>query len=532
MLVRTRFAPSPTGYLHIGGVRTAFFNWLFARHHGGQFILRLDDTDADRNDPAAVQPILDGFHWLGIDWDEGFDKGGPYGPYRQSERLDRYQAAVRVLLDKGLAYWDYATPDEVRQEREVAECEKRPFLYSRRWMAETESDRRRFEAEGRVGLVRLKMPREGVCVVEDHVRGRTEDQPRGRVAFEWAQEQDHVIQRADGSCLYNLANVVDDYDMRITHVIRAEEHFSNTPRQIFIVQGLGYPLPEYAHVPYVAAPGGKVKLSKRKIKEYMKTPEFRDIYRHGECIANRLGLAISDETFNPVMVEFYKVVGFLPEAVLNYIVLLGWSLDGTSEDFTVEALIGHFEDLMRVNQSPAGFDIKKLWAFQERYMQKVPLATKVERGLDYLQRAGIVPTPTPADVRAKVEAVVQAAGDRIKVFGDIFDYSTFFVADDALEFDEADFEKRIRKPAEAGPLLRKFQEQLATAEEFDAASLEKLANDFVQAEGIKLGQLVNAVRVAITGKAVGFGLYEALAILGKEHSLVRITRALQKLGAT
>src|SRR5262245_30012599 len=248
-MVRTRFAPSPTGYLHIGGVRTALFNWLFARKHGGQFILRIDDTDQQRNVAEALAPILNGFRWLGLNWDEGAEVGGPYGPYYQSQRLERYQAAVRQLVDKGLACFDYATPEELKAEREAAEKDKLPYRYSRRWMAESAEARAKFEAEGRKGTVRLKMPREGICRFQDLVLGPIE--------VEWIQEQDHVIQRADGSCLYNLANVVDDYDMRITHVIRAKEHLSNTARQIFIAQGLGYALPEYAHLPFVAEPGSK-----------------------------------------------------------------------------------------------------------------------------------------------------------------------------------------------------------------------------------------------------------------------------------
>src|SRR5687767_13876544 len=204
MTVRTRFAPSPTGYLHIGGVRTAFFNWLFARKHGGQFILRIDDTDQQRNVAEALAPILHGFRWLGIDWDEGAEVGGPHGPYYQSQKLDRYQAAVKELVEKGLAYHDYAKPEEIDAERKAAEKEKRSFLYSRRWMAETPAQRAQFEAEGRKGVVRLKIPREGHCRFHDLIRGAME--------FEWAREQDHVIQRADGSCLYNLANVVDDHD--------------------------------------------------------------------------------------------------------------------------------------------------------------------------------------------------------------------------------------------------------------------------------------------------------------------------------
>src|SRR4051812_26382565 len=256
MTVRTRFAPSPTGYLHIGGVRTALFNWLYSRQRGGQFLLRIDDTDQQRNVAEALQPILDGFRWLGLTWDEGAEIGGPHGPYYQSQKRERYQEAVRQLVETGLAYYDYATPEEMKAESEAAQKEKRPFVYSRTWLAETPQQRAQFEGQGRKGAVRLKMPREGVCRFHDHIRGD--------MAVEWASEQDHTVQRADGSVLYNLANVVDDFDMRITHVIRAEEHLSNTPRQIFIAQGLGYPLPEYAHLPFVAAPGGKEKLAKRK----------------------------------------------------------------------------------------------------------------------------------------------------------------------------------------------------------------------------------------------------------------------------
>src|SRR5947209_1131923 len=255
-MVRTRFAPSPTGYLHIGGVRTALFNWLFAKKHGGQFILRIDDTDAERNQAEALQPILDGFRWLGLNWDEGADDNGrefgDYGPYYQSKKLARYQQAVQQLAEKGKAYWDYATPEELKAERDTAEKEKRPYVYSRRWMAETSAQRAKFEGEGRQGVVRLKMRREGVCAFDDYVRGKVE--------VAWASEQDHVIQRANGSVLYNLASVVDDFDMKITHVIRAEEHLSNTPRQIFILEALEYPRPKYAHIPFVAEPGSKNKL--------------------------------------------------------------------------------------------------------------------------------------------------------------------------------------------------------------------------------------------------------------------------------
>jgi glutamyl-tRNA synthetase len=520
MTVRTRFAPSPTGYLHIGGVRTALFNWLFARQHGGQFILRIDDTDEGRNQPEALAPILSGFRWLGLDWDEGAEVGGDYGPYYQSQKLERYQAAVQALVDKDLAYHDYATTEELKAERETAERDKLPFLYSRRWMAETSADRARFEAEGRKSVVRLRMPREGACRFTDHICGP--------MVVQWATEQDHVIQRADGTCLYNLANVVDDHDMRITHVIRAKEHLSNTPRQIFIAQGLGYELPQYAHVPFVAEPGSKNKLSKRKIAQYLKNPDFKAVYERGQAIAAAIGLQTKAETFNPVIVDFYRQVGYLPDAIINYLVLLGWSLDDKTEFFTREEMIRLFS-LERVNKAEASFDPKKLSAFQDRYMQALPLGQKVEMVLPYLVKAGVVTSPGAAEVRANLTAILQAAGDRIKVAGDILDYSAFFVPDDRLTYDDAAFDKRIRKPSEAAGLLAKFKGALAATDPFDAATVEKRLHEFVQVEGVQIGQVIHALRVAVTGKAVGFGLFESLAILGKEQCLARIDRALGRL---
>jgi len=520
IMVRTRFAPSPTGYLHIGGVRTALFNWLFARKHGGQFILRIDDTDEQRNVQAALQPILDGFKWLGMDWDEGAEIGGPLGPYYQSKKREAYQAAVKTLLDKGLAYWDYSTAPEREAEEKASRAEKQPYwIYSRKWMARTPEQRAKFEGEGRTAAVRLLMPREGYCEFNDHIRGA--------MKIEWAREQDHVIQRADGSCLYNLATVVDDFDMKITHVIRSEEHLSNTPRQIFIVDSLGYPRPEYAHLPYVAAPGSKEKLSKRKLDKYLKNKEFKDVFDQGQAVATAIGLKTTADTFNPVIVDFYEQVGYLPDAILNYLLLLGWSLDGSTEDFSRADMTKHFS-LERVNKAPASFDSKKLLAFQERYMQRLPADDKLARTLPFLQKAGFIPTPAPEDARAKTAAILAAAGDRIKTSGDILDYADFFTADDALKYDEAAFDKRLCKPAEAKGLLTKFRDKLATATSFDPPSLEKLTADFVTAEAIRQDQIIHALRVALTGKGVGFGLYETLAILGKDHCLARIVCALER----
>ena len=521
MTIRTRFAPSPTGYLHIGGVRTALFNWLFARKNGGQFILRIDDTDQQRNVAEALQPILDGFKWLGLDWDEGptpdgKDSVGPHGPYFQSQRGDKYQAAVDELLARGFAYKDYAKTEEVQAEREAAEKEKRPFVYSRNWMAESDADCVKWEGEGRQAVVRLKMPREGACEFHDHVRGD--------VSVQWSSEQDHVIQRADGSFIYHLASVVDDHDMQITHVIRAAEHLSNTPRQIFIGQSLGYDMPQFAHVPVVNEPGGKAKLSKRKLDKYLKNPEFKKLVEHGESIARRMNLKIDPDTFNPVVVDFYRDVGYLPEAIINYILLLGWSLDDKTEDFNRAEMNEHFS-LERVNKAPASFDPAKLFAFQDRHMQRLDVKKKTAMCVPFLHKADWIADPPPCDTAPKVTRILAGAGDRVKVAGDILDYPEFFVADDQLEYDEKAVNKRLKKEG-AAELLTKFKAILADVEPFDAEQTEQALKQFVEDEGIKIGDIIHALRVAVTGKSVGIGMFDSLEIIGKESCLARIDRSL------
>jgi len=514
---RTRFAPSPTGFLHIGGVRTALFNWLYSRRHGGKYVLRIDDTDQQRNVEAALAPILHGFHWLGLDWDEGPELGGPYAPYFQSQRSARYQAAVDELLRRGHAYHDYATAEEMDGERKAAEHEKRPFQYSRTWMAATPDDRARFEAEGRKHVVRLKMPRAGQLALKDLVRGTVE--------FSWSEEADHVIQRSDGSFIYHLANVVDDRDFGITHVIRAEEHLSNTPRQVFIAESLGYPLPAYAHLPYVAEPGSKRKLSKRKLDAYLKNADFAKVHQHGTAIAAAMKLTAAPETFNPVIVDFYEQVGYLPDAVVNYLLLLGWSLDDKTEIMSRAQMIENFS-LERVNPAPASFDPTKLLAFQMQYMREVPLDEKVAGVLPYLERAGLVAPPVSDETRAYVARIVEILGDRIRVFGDILLQAPFFFGDE-VTFDDKAFAKRVLAPG-AAERLADFRAWLADQSAFDAASLDKGTQDLMAAKGLGLGDIVHAVRVAVTGVAAGPGLFDTLSVLGKETCLRRIDRALAR----
>lgn len=522
MSIRTRFAPSPTGYLHIGGVRTALFNWLLARQAGGQFILRIDDTDAKRNVEEALQPILDGFRWLGIDWDEGPEVDGPHQPYFQSQRLEKYQAAAAQLLEKGLAYRDYATTDELQAERSAAEAEKRDFVYSRKWMAETEEDCQRFEAEGRTFVVRMKMPREGKCEFTDLVRGD--------VSFDWAREQDHVIQRGDGSCLYHLASVVDDHDFEITHVVRAVEHLSNTPRQIFIAQGLGYELPLYAHIPFVAEPGSKNKLSKRKIEKYLKNRDFEKLYKEGAAIAEQIGHETAPESFNPVLVEFYREIGFLPDAIVNYLLLLGWSLDDKTEDFSRDEMLKQFS-LDRVVKSEASFDPAKLMSFQQRYMNRLPIKQKAAMSLKFLQSAGMLPEPIECEMGPMVTRIVEAADDRMAMGGDALKFGDFFVADDKLQYEEKAFEKRLVKPEDAARLLTELNQVLSTTDDFSAENVEVVVKGFCESMEIKIGQIIHALRVAVTGKAAGFGMFDTMSILGRDRTVNRIKLTLQRLAS-
>jgi glutamyl-tRNA synthetase len=322
--------------------------------------------------------------------------------------------------------------------------------------------------------------------------------------------------------------VVDDQDFQISHVIRAEEHLSNTPRQIFIAQGLGYPLPQYAHLPYVAEPGSRNKLSKRKLDKYLKNRDFADLMNRGRTIAQALGMSPDLDSFNPVIVDFYEQIGFLPDAILNYLALLGWSLDDKREEFSRDEMIENFT-LERVNKAPASFDPTKLSAFQDRYMQRLPLDEKLRMTLPYLERAGLVAAATP-EIRAEVGRLLQAADDRIKMAGDVLNYAEFFVADDQFPYDEKAAAKWLRKP-QIAELLTGLRARLTVAGAFEPAALETLVYEFAESSGVKVGEIVHPLRVVLTGKLVGFGLFDTLAILGKDRCLARIDRALGFLKA-
>jgi glutamyl-tRNA synthetase len=306
-------------------------------------------------------------------------------------------------------------------------------------------------------------------------------------------------------------------------VVRAEEHLSNTARQVFIAQSLGYPLPRYAHLPYVAEPGSRRKLSKRKLDSYLKNPDFARVHQHGLAIASALGLATSPETFNPVVVDFYEQVGYLPEAIVNYLLLLGWSLDDRTEMFTREQMIENFS-LERVHPAPASFDPAKLVAFQAHYMHALPTAEKVRRMLPYLEQANLVRPPIDAATEARVTQVVETLGDRLKVFGDIVLQAAFCFGED-VPIDDKAFAKRVMAPG-APERLAEYRAWLAERPIFDAAHLEPETAAYLAERGLALGDIVHAVRVAVTGTTAGPGLFDCLALVGKQTSLHRIDRAL------
>lgn len=514
--VRTRFAPSPTGYMHIGGMRTALFNWLWARHNGGKFILRIDDTDQARNQQQALGPILQAFRWLGLTWDEGPDIDGPFAPYYQSQRGDLYRAAAARLEAAGLAYRDYATRDEIDADRKQADREKRPYINIRRSLELTTEQKQACEAQGRAWVLRFLVPRDQKVALDDHIRGHVE--------WDAALLPDPVILRGDGTPLYNFATVVDDASMQITHVVRAEEHLSNTPVQILLHQALGHALPEFAHVPYVAAPGSKEKLSKRKIDQYRNNPQFRKMFEKADEVFPQLGLTGS-AALDPVMVEYYERIGYLPAAVLNALGRIGWSLDETTEIMSLATMVEHFT-LARVVQAPAGFDPDKLFSFQGHWMKELPLEEKVAGCLPYLVQAKIIAEPVSAQVRQFVEAVVVALGDRLKVFSDILSARYFFTDD--YPNDEKNFDKRVRK-AGVPEHLRAFRERLAVAEPYTVPAIEAALNAYCQEQGEQTGTLIHALRQATTGQPVGPGVYDCLVLLGREKSLARIDRALMRV---
>lgn len=513
--IRTRFAPSPTGYLHIGGVRTALFNWLLAKQSGGQFILRIDDTDSERNRQEALAPILEGFRWLGILWDEGPEVGGPFAPYYQSQRNQRYVDAAMKLLATGKAYPCYLSPDELKAEREAAEKAKRPYIH-RGKHRETPPEECLKLYKDKSAPIRLKVPNGEVVKIQDMIRGEVE----------WQSDllTDPIILRPDGRALYNFATVIDDVGMEITHVVRAAEHLSNTPVQVLVYKALEAPLPQFAHVPVVNEPNSKKKLSKRDMKKFVTAEVKQKLHAVGwtdEQIESR-------DDLNPATVAFYRELGYLPEGLVNYLGRLGWSLDDHSEIISLKEMLANFS-LERVNNSSASFDPDKLFWVAGEYMKVLPLDKKIEGCIPFLQRAGLLETPPSREQMARLTKVIQASGDRLKLFSDILLYGAPFFRNEP-QYDAKSLQKRVGKEGVPG-LLQEFTGVLKGLPDFETATIEGALRDFCTARSLNTGLLIHGLRVSTTGIEVGPGVFDCLHILGRDESLSRIELALSKVAA-
>lgn len=457
MTVRTRFAPSPTGSLHIGGARTAIFNWLFARHYGGEFVLRIEDTDRERSTEESIGEIIEGMTWLGLDWDEG--------PFRQSDRLGVYKSLAERLIDSGDAYRCYVSAGELEAKRKEAQERGEVFRYRREWASVD-------AAPGKPYAVRLRTPDEGTIEVTDLLRGV--------VRFDAADIDDFVILKTDGFPTYNFAVVADDSEMNITHVIRGDDHLTNTPRQALIYKALSLDMPKMAHVSMILGPDGK-RLSKR----------------HGDT-----------------SVIAYKDEGYLPDALVNYLTRLGWSF-GDQEIFTREELVEKFT-LDNVGKSAAVFNMEKLDWLNGWYIRNRPAGEIAALVLPMLRERGIRAEPD-----RKLEMIVKELGQRAKTLLDIVNSIGYFYAEE-IAFEEKAAAKFLTP--ETGEVLKDLSERLASGE-FTSDGIHAVFENIMEERGMKMGAIAQPVRVALTGGTVSPGIFEVMEILGKEEVLKRLGRA-------
>jgi glutamyl-tRNA synthetase len=474
---RVRMAPAPTGRLHIGTARTTLYNWLFARHHGGTFVLRLEDSDAQRSSPEFARDILSSIRWLGLDWDEGPEVGGPHGPYLQSQKLPRYREVAEELLARGAAYACFCTPEELAERRRERERQGLPSRYDRRCRSLSAADRARLEGEGRPAAVRFAMPEEGKTGWTDLIRGEVE--------FENALLDDFVLLRADGSPTYLLAVVVDDHDMAISHVLRGEDLISATPRQMHTYQALGWERPEFAHIPLILAPD-RSKMSKR----------------HGAT-------AVSE----------YREQGYLPEALVNFIALLGWSPGDDRELLTREEMISVFS-LEGIGRSGAVFDLEKLNWMNGVYLRQLPPERLVELARPFLEKAGMGGAAFDEEYVAKALLLEQ---ERAKTLAELPGLTRFFFEEPG-SYDEKGERKWFRREG-AAALLAGLRQALAGLATFEPADLEAALRGLGEELGLGAGPVIHTTRLAVTGRTAGPGLFEVLAVLGKERVLKRLERA-------
>ena len=473
---RVRFAPSPTGYLHVGGARTALFNWLYARRHGGTFILRIEDTDVERSSTDMVTAIFNSMKWLGLDWDEGPEVGGPHGPYFQTERLDKYRAAGDALVASGHAYRCFCNPDDLKAERAAAESAGQTWNYDRRCQKRTAEDVAARMAAGEPHAIRFLVP-PGATSFDDLVHGSIE--------FDNANIEDFVVIRSDNYPTYHLSVVVDDVDMQVSDVVRGDDHISNTPKQVMLYRAMGAAVPRFAHVPLIMGPDKK-RLSKR----------------HGATSVGE-----------------YETQGYLPEAMVNFLALLGWSPGGDQELFSREELIERF-DLEGISGGNAVFNTEKLDWFNQQHIMRLPADEILRRIRDDLRAAGWW-SDDLLNVRFEwMTRVIDLLKPRSKKLADFVPQMRPFLSDD-LVFDEAAVAKHLSGPDV--PALRKaYAQAIADLEVFNASTLEAALRTLAADRGVKAGVLIHATRVAVTGQGNSPGLFEVLELVGRDRVVQRL----------
>ncbi|NOZ06220.1 MAG: glutamate--tRNA ligase [Chloroflexi bacterium] len=484
---RVRFAPSPTGYLHVGGARSALFNWLFARHYGGQFILRIEDTDRTRYQEDALDDLLSGLRWLGLDWDEGPEAGGPYGPYFQSERTDIYRRYAEQLIAEGHAYKCFCSPDRLAQMRKERQARKEPAGYDRRCRGLTAQQRRDREARGETAVVRFKMPLEGET--------RFHDQIRGDIVVQNETLDDFVLLKTDRFPTYHLANVVDDHLMAITHVLRADEWLPSVPKHVQLYAAFGWTPPLFAHLPIILDPSGKGKMSKRK-----KLAGNREAYVH---------------------LKDFRAAGYLPEALFNFLALIGWSYDDHTEIITRQQLIDHF-DLDQVKPSAAAFSYEKLDWMNGQYIRTMPVDDLAARLLPVLRDAGLSPDMDT------LRALVPLIRVRIKRLPDAVDLvDSFFVPE--VHPTPHDLVGKKQTVDQTRQLLDLAYQTLASLPTFAETDVETALRAVVTGRQLKPNAFFGPIRVAVTGKKVSPPLFGTIHILGRERVLQRLQAAITLL---